>query len=301
MNLNKSVFIAFSLLYSFPGGAQGLSEAKICQNLSQMEIHSHRGASDRPENMLTAFHRAVKQGADLVEMDLQFSKDNQLVVAHDAYLKPECLDKYGRVPSDKVFFRNLTVDQIKEFDCGSRVKSGQAVPGERISTLSEVLESLRFSQTTSGQDLGLNIEIKYNPTQPQFYPPRDVYIEELLRVLDQSGIETSRLMVQSFDIEILKVLRERRKDLTISPLLSNVKDGLEIARELQAELITPHVSQVSPAMLKIFRKDHVRVVPWTVNKWEEILKVIEMGVDGAITDRPDLFHHLRLKCKKMGF
>jgi glycerophosphoryl diester phosphodiesterase len=244
--------------------------------------------------MLTAFLRSVELGADVIEMDLQITKDDHVVVAHDANLKQECLPENS--PKKDVFFRDLKLAEVKTFDCGSRVRVGQPVPGEKISTLAEILKETRVSLTHRGRPLGYNIEIKYNPTQPQFYPSRSHYVDLLLKVLDESKIENSRLLVQSFDVEILRVLREKRPEIRISPLLSDVKDGLQIAQMLKTDLITPHVGQLSPQMLEAFHKAGVQVIPWTVNTLEEVLRVIELGADGAITDHADLFRMAQRMC-----
>ncbi|WII73065.1 glycerophosphodiester phosphodiesterase family protein [Bdellovibrio sp. 22V] len=276
---------------------QPSSAPLLCQNISRMEIHSHRGAWDRPENMLSAFHRGVEQGADFIEMDLQVSKDNQLVVAHDVFMKDECLDAHGKSLPQRVYYRNMTVQEIKSYDCGSKVKTGTPVPGEKISTLTEVIKSLKNRKTSRGLPLGLNIEIKYNPTQPQYYPSRDFYVDRLLEVLDQTQVNPGQVMVQSFDVEILKVVRKKRPSIRLSPLFGDAKNALQIAKDLNVELITPHYGQVSPAMLASFHSNGIRVIPWTVNYPEEALKLVEWGVDGLITDHPEWIDFTKKFCQ----
>lgn len=265
------------------------SAVGLCQTLKAFEIHSHRGAVDRPENMMTAFRRAVDLGADWVEMDLQISLDDQVIVAHDAYMKGECLAENGQPLPERVYFREMTVAQIKKYDCGSKVHSGQAAPGERISTLQEVLHELEPLRTRRGQPLKLNLEIKYNPTQPRFYPDRGTYAERVLATIDASGWPEDRLMIQSFDVDILRVIRSRRPSLLLSPLLSDASQGVEIAQSLRTKLVTPHYGQVSADRLREFHAAGIRVIPWTVNRVDEAMSMIERGVDGVITDQPDLF------------
>lgn len=277
-----------------PSSSTSLAPAEMCRTLTKLEIHSHRGAWDRPENMMSAFLRAIDQGADYIEMDLQISADDEIIVAHDAYMKKECRDFLGN-PIGNIFYRKMTTKQIKSFDCGSYVPKGATVRGERISTLAEVLAQLKDKRTTKGEPLKLNLEIKYNPAQPQNYPEREFYVSRVLDTLDRSGIQPNQVMIQSFDVGILKEVRKRRRDLRLSPLLSDVKNGVAIAQELRAELVTPHYGQVTPEMLKQFHAatavhpQGIKVVPWTVNDPENARRLIEWGVDGLITDNPEWF------------
>jgi glycerophosphoryl diester phosphodiesterase len=276
-----------------PRNPSSFSTQAKCADLKAIEIHAHRGAWDHPENMMTAFLRAVDQGADFVEMDLQISQDDQIVVAHDAYMKRECRDSKNNPVPEQTFYRKMTLEKIKTYDCGSVVPRGLPVPGEKISTLAEVLEGLRNKMTTRGVPIKFNIEIKYNPTQPEYYPAREFYVDRILEVIEKSGIEAARIMIQSFDVDTLKVVRLKRTDLRLSPLLSDAKGGVKIAQALKAELVTPHFSQVSPEMLAEFHaptSTHphgIKVVPWTVNDPENAGQLLQWGVDGLITDNPE--------------
>lgn len=299
-----------ALLFALPGLAasandnlrpsvqirDGIARAHLCHALSALQIQAHRGAADRPENMISAFLRGAELGTDVVEMDLQFSRDNQVIVAHDPFLRAECLDSDG-VPLGRrrVLIHDLTLEEIRRYDCGSNVKAGiTAVPGERTPTLAEVLEALRPVRTRRGLPLGLNIEMKYDANHPEYFPSREAYVHLMLQVLDAGGIEPSRLLIQSFDVPILAVLRQQRPQLKVSPLLSDATHGVEIARDLGAETVTPNIDQITPERVAAFHamKPAVRVIPWTVNSPDVAVRMINDGVDGAITDHPDLFIRL---------
>lgn len=263
--------------------------AQRCEVLNHLEIHAHRGSNDRPENMISAFERGVDLGADMIELDLQISKDDQVVVAHDAFLRADCLDPKGKELTGKVFFRDLTVAQIKTFDCGSNSKTGRPVPGEKVPTLAEVFKALENRTTSRGRPIGLNIELKYNPTQPQFYPSRQIYAALVLKTIRESGWASSRLLLQSFDVGILETLRSQGAEYRLSPLLSDAKGGIATARRLRTDTVTPHYGQVTPEMIGDFHRAGLRVIPWTVNDPEDARRMIDLGVDGLITDRLDLF------------
>lgn len=279
-----------------------LSSLELCQRLNSLEIHAHRGAWDRPENMMQAFLRAIDQGADYIEMDLQITKDDHIVVAHDAFMKKECRDAQGKEIHGQVFYRQMTLETVKTYDCGSVVTRGAPVPGEKIPTLIEVLNSLKLKTAKSGRPLKLNIEIKFNPTQPQYYPSREFYVGRILATITESGIEPSRVMIQSFDIDILRLVRAKRADLRMAPLFSDLANGVKIAQELKADLITPHFDKVDPTMLAAFHQKSIthpggiKVVPWTVNDPDKAKQLIEWGVDGLITDNPEWFDFAKSFC-----
>ncbi|MBX3040183.1 MAG: hypothetical protein KF789_05670 [Bdellovibrionaceae bacterium] len=274
------------------------SALQRCDILDRLEIHAHRGSNDRPENMISAFERGVDRGADFIELDLQISKDNQVIVAHDAFLRSDCLDSRGKSLSSQVFFRNLSVTEIKTFDCGSASKIGRLSPGEKVPTLAEVFRALKDRVTLQGKPVGLNIELKYNPSQPQFYPDRQTYAALVLKVVRESGWDPSRLLLQSFDVGILETLRAQGAEYRLSPLLSEVKDGIAKAKGLRTDTVTPHYGQVTPEMIENFHRAGLRVIPWTVNEVDDAKRMIDLGVDGVITDRLDLFLISKYFCAK---
>lgn len=269
-----------------------------CDQLAKTEIHAHRGAWDRPENMLSAFLRAPELGADVVEMDLQVTKDDHVVVAHDPFLKDECrLNGKPLVPQK--FYRYLTLSQVKAFDCGSVAKSGRPVAGERISSLSETLESLRSIAGASGQPLRFNIEMKFNPSQPRYFPAREKYVELVLSAVERSNIAPERFLFQSFDHEMLKVLKSKRPNARVAALIgSQDQDQVAIARSLGAEAVTPHFSFVNLESVRALHAAGIKVIPWTVNEAGDAARVFEFGVDGVITDRPELFRFAHSFCER---
>lgn len=258
-------------------------------------IHSHRGAHHLPENMLSAFHCATKLGADFIEMDLQMTKDNKVIVAHDAYVKQECNDENGAAVAPKsVFFRQTDwKDKLEKFDCGTRTPNHvQPVPGERLSTLEEVLQSLKDVRTTSNLLVGFNIEIKYSRNRDH-YPSRSHFAKEVMKVINKVGIEEHRLLIQSFDVEVLEQIRKRHPTIRVSQLIGD-EHALDLAMdnltELNTDIITPHYSFVSKELVDSYHERGARVIPWTVNSLETKQLMEAAGVDGVITDNLQLFH-----------
>lgn len=273
------------------------SAADLCSNLTRMDQFAHRGASDRPENMLTAFRRGFEQGADYVEMDLQITKDNRIVVAHDAFVKAECRHHDGTPLGKQMFFRDLTLEQVQELDCGSQVPPGVGpVPGEKVSTLDEVIAALKDIRTRRGRPARLNIEIKYDPSIPLHYPDRATYVTYILNVIRSAHFSLDQFIIQSFDVDTLAEVHRQWPETSLSPLLGAEVDGITIANRIGAKIITPHYGWVTPEMLARYHAAGIRVIPWTVNDSADGLRLIQWGVDGIISDRADWYVLAREMC-----
>jgi glycerophosphoryl diester phosphodiesterase len=277
-----------------------LLQINRCANAQRMQIHAHRGAGNKPENTMAAFREAIKQGADTIELDLQITKDDPstgkgtVVVTHDADLRAnQCLDPAGNKqdPGKKTYVRNLSLEQVKQYDCGSLAQAGATpVPGERIATLAESMELLK-----QNPGLRFNIEIKY--PNPKFFPPLGEYVDRIIETVEATGVNPKQFFFQSFQHETLAALKKKRPEWEVSPLVGGGEEDLETLKtapyKLGAHMVTPHFQNLSPELLAKFRRDGIKVVSWTANTRPEMLKLIDLGADGIITDRVDLFQDIK--------
>ena len=266
----------------------------LCANAQKMQVHAHRGAGTRPENTMVAFREAIRQGADTIELDLQITKDKQIVVMHDVDLRAnQCLDPKGKRqdPKVKAYAKDLTLAEVKRYDCGSLAQPGATpVPGERIATLAESMELLK-----QNPGLRFNIEIKY--PDPKFFPPLDQYVDRIIETVEATGVDPKQFFFQSFQHETLAAIKKKRPHWEVSPLVGGGPADLEILEKapyaLNAHLVTPHFQNLSPDLLARFHRDGIKVVSWTANSREEMMKLVNLGADGIITDRVDLFMELK--------
>lgn len=265
-------------------------------------IHSHRGANHLPENMMSAFQCAAKLGADFIEMDLQITKDDVIVAAHDAYVKQECNDETGApVAAKSVFFRTTKwKNKLENFDCGTRTSGHvQSVPGERISTLENILSTMKDVRTVSNAPIGFNIEIKYGKDR-NHYPSRKHFVRKIMDVLQRSGIDEHRFLIQSFDVGVLEQVRKLHPSIRLSQLIGDahaLEQAMDTLDELNTDIITPHYSFVSKEMVASFHARGARVIPWTVNSLETKQLMEAAGVDGVITDNLQLYApHIKAIC-----
>jgi glycerophosphoryl diester phosphodiesterase len=284
------------------------------------DIEAHRGGRGLfPENTLVAFANALAMHVDTLELDVSATRDGVLVVSHERRLNPDLArDANGvYVAPPATPFIELTLAQVKAYDVGQiRPGSGyaqqfpeqRAVPGTQIPTLKEVIDLVRRS---GDEHVRLNIETKIDPYHPEESPDPERFVTLLLGILDAEQF-ADRVMIQSFDWRTLQLVQQRAPDIptvyltlqrgmapTVSlqgatPLTAgfNPADhGGSLPRTIHAaggKVWSPYFADVTPELIKEAHDLDLRVVVWTVNKPEDIARLIDMGVDGIISDRPDV-------------
>ncbi len=244
-------------------------------------VHGHRGArAVLPENTLAAFQYAIGAGADFIELDTAVTRDGVVVVCHDPVLKRR------RVigPRGTRVVRDLTLDQLLAFDCGSvtslRFPRQRPVPGARIPTLDQVLALGRRDS------FGFNIEVKSSPLKPYYTPPPALYARMVLDAVRSRGLE-HRVQIQSFDLRILHALKQLAPRLRLGALCQYARRGFEaLAREAGASAIGPYHRLVTRRRVERAHAAGIQVVPWTANRPRDWLHLIRAGADGIITDDP---------------
>jgi glycerophosphoryl diester phosphodiesterase len=243
------------------------------------EVHGHRGArAARPENTMAAFEYAVAAGADWIELDVNVTRDDVLVVTHDPLFNPVVCSG-GQAGATPVI-RELALEEVRGWDCGTlrhpNFPRQQSVPGARIPTLDEVLA------------LGarVNVEVKSYPRFPQYAPPPAQYAGMVVDALRRHGAER-RAMVQSFDFRILQEVRALEPELPRAALWERGReDFVSVAREAGAMTVSAQHTLVTPEKVQAAQRKGIGVLAWTVNgrsNWERLLRA---GVDGIITDDP---------------
>lgn len=227
---------------------------------------AHRGASGyAPEHTRAAFALALEQGADMIELDVQLSADDALVVFHDADV--------SRTTNGKGKVRELTLEQLRSLDAGSWFDPRFA--GEPILTLEEVLELV-------GKRARLNVEIK---------APREdgkVLIPKLLATLEQFGV-AGETLVSCFDWWFLGDVRAQHSRVPLGLLWSDplIPWPWDRAAKMNAHHLHPLWAVVSRAQVAEAHAHGMSVYAWTVNDPPTMVELLQMGVDGIITDFPD--------------
>lgn len=265
--------------------------ASVLSAAPRIHVQGHRGArAVLPENTLPAFEYAIEVGADVLELDLGVTKDNIVVVSHDPVLDP----RICRGPSRKAGIRELTLPELRAWDCGAlknpRFPRQKPAPGTPIPTLDEVFE------LADRGDFHFNIETKSFPDTPEYTPSPEEFARLVVEAVRRHGLE-ERVIVQSFDFRTLHAVRKLAPQIRLSALYaSGLRDFVSVAREAGAEIISPHYSLVTREKVRRAHEAGLQVVPWTANRrriWDRLIKA---GVDGIITDDPEgLIRYLEAK------
>lgn len=230
-------------------------------------VFGHRGAKAyAPMNTLPAFELAAQQGADGVELDVHFSKDRKLVVIHDFTLD-STTNGHGRV-------RGMTLAQLKELDAGSWF--GETFRGVQIPTLEEVFEAV-------GKKLFINVEIKVEA------PDTDGLEQAVADKIARFGLQ-QHVIVSSFDLPVLGRFRPFMPDVPVGFLHSGVPKEMEKSKlhDLRFEAAHPHHALIDNAYMDWAKGNGYRVNTWTVNDPARAFELRNLGVDGIISDNPDV-------------
>ena len=238
-----------------------------------MKIFAHRGASGyAPENTLTAIKKAIEMKADGIEIDIQLTKDGKIVVIHDW--------KVDRTTTGRGFVYELDLDYIRSLDAGQWYTKDFI--GEVVPTLEEVLDILP-------SDMMLNIEIK------DIARKHSNIEEKMLEVLRKYPEKFDNVIVSSFHHDKIKRLQELEPKLKLA-LLTN-SEFIEIEKYLLNNGLKPYsyhpeLDLISKKDVEILHENGIKVFVWTVNKEEDLAYLEKLGVDGVITNYPDIMKEL---------
>lgn len=293
---------AFSILrFSFHIGIL-LIFASCNQSIKQpavLDIEGHRGCRGLvPENTIPAFIKALQLGVTTLEMDVVISKDGKVLLSHEPFLSHEiCLTADGKEiteENEKSYnLYTMTYDSIKQCDCGS--KPHPRFPHQQKfkihkPLLTEVIDSVEaYLKTHSLPYVQYNIETKTTVDGDSiFHPSPREFVEKLMTVVKEKNIQ-NRTIIQSFDIRTLQVLHQMDSSIVTALLVEN---GLGHNANIRAlgfipTIYSPDYKLVTPLLLQYAKKHNMKVIPWTINTKAEMQEIIEMGVDGIITDYPD--------------
>ncbi|MFP5252916.1 MAG: glycerophosphodiester phosphodiesterase [Actinomycetes bacterium] len=239
---------------------------------------AHRGASvAAPENTLAAVRAAAVLGADMVEVDVRRTRDGALVLLHDATLT-RTTDAAQVLPGRGPWrIADLTLDEVRRVDAGrahSRVHAGEAVP-----TLADLLDL--------AGDLGLGVQLELK--SPSAYPGIVGDLLEELRAwtLRHAGRRRPPVVVQSFEVVALKELAARAPQVRLGVLGTPPLSHLPVLAGWAHQVNPRHVT-VDRAYVDRVHELGLECLVWTVDRAWAMRRAVRLGVDGVITNRPDL-------------
>jgi glycerophosphoryl diester phosphodiesterase len=240
---------------------------------------AHRGASAKaPENTLAAFREGIAMKSDLIETDVQRSKDGVLVLMHDTTLSRTT--DVEQVFPDRSPWRvaDFTYAEMRRLDAGSWKSAEYA--GEPVPTLAQAVETIRPSRS------GFLLEIK----APQLYPGIEAEVAEQFRAFPgyvESAVAAGRLVVQSFSFDSMRRYDAVQPEVPVGLLGTPSVDQLPSLAEF-AEQVNPHHKSIEASYVDAVHAAGMECLVWTVDAPADMNRAADLGVDGIITNKPDV-------------
>ncbi|QNL23113.1 glycerophosphodiester phosphodiesterase [Hyphobacterium sp. CCMP332] len=295
-----TVFILFLLL--------GCGKNKI-NNLQNIDIQGHRGCRGlMPENSIPAMQKALELGVSTLEMDVVISSDKKVLLSHEPFFNSEiCFNSLGEEIVIDCLNNNLyqmNYSKIELFDCGLK-RNDQFPKQKKISVKKPLLEEVIHLAKSENKKkrskiCQFNIEIKSRPQWDGIYHPEiEVYCDLVMEVLESCQI-ISYSTIQSFDPRVLIYMHKKYPKVRLAYLLEDVNDWSEAIKilDFEPEIISPYYNSLSQSILNNLHSRGFLVIPWTVNEEAEIEKLLRMGVDGIISDYPNVLIDIINKIKE---
>lgn len=307
--------------FHLPRCVAGLTLALVTLAGQALDLQGHRGARGlAPENTLRAFEVALQHGVTTLELDIAITRDGVLVIHHDLALNPSVTrDEQGRwLDQPGAPIASMTWDDLQRFDVG-RLKPGSPyarpypdqVPadGTRIPRLKDLFDLVKRG---GHERVRFAIETKIDPRQPQATRPPDEFARLLLDEIRTAGM-LARVQILSFDWRSLQEVQKLAPEVPTVYLsaqqrwLDNIqadaagaspwtagfshREQGSVPRMIKAaggRIWSVYFGDLDAARLKEAHDLGLKVLTWTVNDPAVMERMLDLGVDGLITDRPDL-------------
>jgi len=263
------------------------------------DLQGHRGARGlAPENTLPAFAAALSLGVSTLELDTGVTRDGVVVVHHDRRLNPDIArgpdGAWIAAPGPAI--HALDFAELQRYDVG-RLRPGsayaaafpaqRAVDGTRVPRLADVFA---LARRAGNGEVRFNIETKLSPQAPDETLAPEAFARALIAEIRRAGM-AARATIQSFDWRTLAVVQAEAPEIAVVHLTgATFPDAPRRVKDAGGRTWSPNVTALNATTLKEARDLGLQVVPWTVNAPGDIAATIDLGVDGLISDRPDLVH-----------
>ena len=258
------------------------------------DLQGHRGARGHaPENTLPGFELALGMGVQTLELDVGVTRDGVVVIHHDRRLNPDLArgpdGKWVPAPGATIF--SMPFEELRRHDVGrlrpgseyaARFPHQKPIDGARIPRLAELFE------LAAGSRVRFNIETKLAPDAPQETLAPEPFARALIAEVRKAGV-AGRATIQSFDFRTLAVVQRDAPEIRTAYLTTGQKGPAvpAMVHDAGGAIWSPNFQDIDAAALGAARAKGVRVVPWTVNEPADIRRMLELKVDGIISDYPD--------------
>ncbi len=294
-------YIIFLLLFF---ACKPVSQTNNKMSSVSFDYQGHRGCRGlMPENTIPAMLKAIDLGVTTLETDAIITKDNQVILSHEPFFNHEITTKpngaFVTEAEEKLLnIYQMTYEEVKGFDVGlkphprfpNQTKLAVAKP-----LLADMIDAAEmYAKAKRKAPVHYNIETKSEAaTDNQYHPSPAAFVELLVAVIQSKKI-TERVTIQSFDIRTLQYLHQKYPLIKTALLIEDFdkKSFNEQITQLGfvPSIYSPHFSLVNKELIEVCHSKGVQIIPWTVNDQSTIQQLKNMGVNGIISDFPNLFN-----------
>jgi glycerophosphoryl diester phosphodiesterase len=270
----------------------------LSTTVAAFDLQGHRGARGHaPENTLPGFERALAMGVTTLELDVGVTRDGVVVIHHDRALNPDLArGPDGRwIGAPGPLIKDLAFAELQRYDVG-RIRPGseyaqrfphqQPIDATRIPRLAELFEITRHLSVK------FNVETKISAEAPAETLAPEPFARALIAEIRKAGLER-RASIQSFDWRTLAVVEREAPQIATVYLTGSRNSDPEKVHAAGGRIWSPDFQQLDAAKAAAARRLGLRIIPWTVNERADIRRMLDLGVDGIISDYPDRVREAR--------
>lgn len=270
------------------------------------DTQGHRGCRGLlPENTISGMLRALDYGVTTLELDVVITKDKQVILSHEPFFNHEISTKPNGTAITEAEEKQLNIygmvyDSVQQYNVGL-AKHPRFAEQQNLSAhkpkLSALFDAVKWYCKTLNRGLPLfNIETKCQPSTDNIYHPAPAEFVALLMAEINNARMEAYCTIQSFDFRTLKILHQDWPKQSLAMLIEP-DDKRNVNSQITdlgftPQIYSPHYSLVTEQLLQFCAAKNMRVIPWTVNDLPTMLRLKKMGVQGLISDYPNLFKEL---------
>ena len=299
--MKKLSFISFLLLFTIIISCNHTKMATTDPKIN-FDKQGHRGCRGlMPENTIPAMLKALELGVTTLEMDISFSADKKAILSHEPFFNHEITIKpdgsFITEAEEKNYnLYKMNYDSIVKYDVGKKPhpRFAQQTKMKAVKPLlSDLFVAVKEHMKTSKRPFPFfNIETKTLPaTDNIFHPAPEEFVELLMKVIKENDME-DYVTIQSFDFRTLQYLHKNYPTIPTAMLIEDF-DKRTLDEQINAlgfnpTIYSPAYVLVNDMLVKKCHQKSIKIIPWTVNDKTKMSELKVMGVDGIITDYPNL-------------
>lgn len=267
----------------------------------KIDVQGHRGSRGlMPENTIPAMTKALDLGVTTLEMDAVITSDKKVILSHEPFFSHQISTHPNGKPvtekeEKKLNIYKMTFVETQRYDVGKKVHPSFPKQQKLSATkplLSAAIDSAEAYAKENNRPLPFyNIETKSSVKGDGIYHPApEEFVKLVMDVIKEKNID-ERIIIQSFDVRTLQALNRNHPEIKTALLIGTAGEAEKHIKNLgfKPSIYSPEQTLVTPELIAYCHANDMKIIPWTVNSRQGIDKLIALGVDGIITDYPDLF------------